>query len=174
MVFDAKFLVIKIVNFLWLPGLTLTEHLNQLFLFIFAELRGTSVPEVRRELSEIPSVPASCPPTTCGLRLSDASNCLFERIAGVEIFDKREAADGLRIVRLREQSIKILLAEMSNNLFPPISTHRETLSSIRITSLEYYADRRERPSVSRRQRGSWISTDQRRLQGISKGGCRQS
>ena len=47
MVFDAKFLVIKIVNFLWLPWLTLTEAFNELFLFGFIELRGPAAPEVR-------------------------------------------------------------------------------------------------------------------------------
>jgi len=61
--FNAKSLIDEMLNFLRLPWLILTEHLNQLLLFIFAELRGTDVPEIRRELSEATFVPPPCPPT---------------------------------------------------------------------------------------------------------------
>lgn len=40
----------------------LTQEFEKLFLFIFVELWGTSIPEVRRQLTESTHIPAATPP----------------------------------------------------------------------------------------------------------------
>jgi hypothetical protein len=47
MVFDIEPFVEEVLDFLWFPGLAVTEEFKELFLLVFAELRGTSVREVR-------------------------------------------------------------------------------------------------------------------------------
>jgi hypothetical protein len=47
MIFDIELFIKKVLNLLFLPGLSLTEAFNELFLVGLVELRGPAVPEVR-------------------------------------------------------------------------------------------------------------------------------
>ncbi|EMA31951.1 hypothetical protein C445_11591 [Halobiforma lacisalsi AJ5] len=64
MVLNVEFLVEEMLYLLLFPRLALTQEFEKFFLFIFAELRGTSVPEVRRQLTESALIPALCPPAS--------------------------------------------------------------------------------------------------------------
>jgi len=49
MILDVEFSLDQMLYLLFFPGLSLTEEFKKLLLLLFAELRGLTAPEVRRE-----------------------------------------------------------------------------------------------------------------------------
>lgn len=64
MILNIEFVVEKKLDLLLFLWLALMQEFEKLFLFIFAELRGTSIPEARRQLTESTLIPAATPPTS--------------------------------------------------------------------------------------------------------------
>ena len=62
-VFDIELLIKKMLNLLFLSGLSLTETFDELRLFGFIELRGPAAPEVRGKLPQSALIPSLNPVT---------------------------------------------------------------------------------------------------------------
>jgi hypothetical protein len=60
-IFDIELVDKDLLNLLFLPRFSFRKSFDELLLLEFVELRGTTVPEVRREKTNPTLIPSLCP-----------------------------------------------------------------------------------------------------------------
>lgn len=116
MIFDIELLVQKMLNLLFFPRLAFTQKFDEFGLLILIELRGPTAPEVRCELPETSFVPAIYPVCGSALRFTNVISGFLQRSTFVQPFEKYEAFEFLPVIGLAEKTIKIVFAQMSDDL----------------------------------------------------------
>ena len=88
MIFDFELLFEEMLNLLLFPRLAVSEHLHQLFLFVFVEFRGPTAPETRHQSLKSTLVQGVRPPPPVRCRPSLAVGSFRNRIAVIEVLQK--------------------------------------------------------------------------------------
>jgi len=98
MILNVELCFKEMYDFLFFPGLSLADEVNQLFLLSFVELRRLAASEVRGEFPEAAFIPASNPVGGRSLRFPDIISSLSKGCTFVQPIDKNDAFVLLDIV----------------------------------------------------------------------------
>ncbi len=80
---------------------------------------------------DVISVRSPSQPVTKLERMANPVSCFFKRISFIEILHEGKTVDDLRIVRLGQESIKVLIRKMANNVLSTIAAHYSSTISLR-------------------------------------------
>ena len=110
----------------------------------FSELRGPAAPEVRHQKSKTALVPSASPACSCRGGPADIVGSVLQGCPLVEPLNEDQPLSEFFLRRLCEESIEIVLTEVTDDLFAAIPRHTHSSDSTFITFTRHYRSERQR------------------------------